>query len=245
MSEDFKARMKRIRIRAGFGSQQAAAEAIGCPRGTVGMWEAPSSPVQSIGNEWLFEVARAYRVHPAWINKLDSVNDGFPWQPLTAQHLAASTEEISPSFARLLTAANVDPAEPMTQASLARALGVSPSTVSAWRSSGVSKDGAEFAEQKFSLPAEWILFGTGLQLGRGSPSQPARLDAERLAMLMEAVDNAAAGVWTGEPRSKALLVAALYMDGQVTPETAAVTARAALNGLLASHRGMRESTVKG
>lgn len=87
MSEDFKARMKRIRLRAGFKSQQMAADAIGCPRGTVGMWEAPSSPVQSIGNEWLFEVARVYKVHPAWINKLDADNDGYPWEPLDGQRV--------------------------------------------------------------------------------------------------------------------------------------------------------------
>lgn len=78
MAEDFKARMKRIRLRAGHKSQAAAAAAIGCHRGNVAMWEAPSSPVQSVGPEWLFKVARAYKVRPEWINDLSSDDDGYP-----------------------------------------------------------------------------------------------------------------------------------------------------------------------
>lgn len=77
--EKFKERMKRIRARAGFKSQGAAAEAIGCERGTVGMWEAPSSAVQQVSSEWLFATARAYKVRPDWINNLRSKDDGFPW----------------------------------------------------------------------------------------------------------------------------------------------------------------------
>lgn len=78
MNEDFKERMKRIRLRAGFKSQAAAAAAIGCDRRNVGMWEAPSSPVQSVGQEWVFRVARAYRVRPEWVNDLSSTDDGYP-----------------------------------------------------------------------------------------------------------------------------------------------------------------------
>lgn len=78
MKEGFKDRMKRIRLRAGFKSQADAAEAIGCDRGTVGMWEAPSSPVQSLSSDWLFQVAQAYKVRANWINQLDSKDDGFP-----------------------------------------------------------------------------------------------------------------------------------------------------------------------
>lgn len=59
MKEPFKERMKRIRVRAGYKSQGDAAEAIGCDRGTVGMWEAPSSAVQSLSSDWLFQAARA------------------------------------------------------------------------------------------------------------------------------------------------------------------------------------------
>lgn len=79
--ETFKDRMKRIRLRAGFKSQDQARKAIGCERGTVSMWEAPSSTVKSVGGEWLFKVARAYKVRPEWINNLKSANDGFPWEP--------------------------------------------------------------------------------------------------------------------------------------------------------------------
>lgn len=79
--EEFKTRLRRIRLRAGYRSHAAAADAIGCTRGTVGMWEAPSSFVRSVGSEWLFETARAYRVRPEWINDLESDADGFPWEP--------------------------------------------------------------------------------------------------------------------------------------------------------------------
>ena len=78
MSETFKERMKRLRLRAGLKSQLQAAEAIGCERGTVGMWEAPSSPVDSIGGDYLLPVARAYKVRPEYINS-GKGGDGFPW----------------------------------------------------------------------------------------------------------------------------------------------------------------------
>lgn len=79
--ETFKERMRRIRLRAGFTSQGKAAAAIGCERGTVSMWEAPSSNVRAVGSEWLFEVARAYKVRPEWINDLRAKDDGYPWAP--------------------------------------------------------------------------------------------------------------------------------------------------------------------
>ncbi len=97
--ETFKQRMKRIRVRAGLKSQGAAASAIGCERGTVGMWEAPSSNVQAVSAEWLFAVARAYKVRPEWINNLRSGADGYPWvggaeslsvEPTTHESLAAA-----------------------------------------------------------------------------------------------------------------------------------------------------------
>lgn len=87
MNEDFKARMKRIRIRAGLKSQKIAADAIGCDRGNVGMWEAPSSTVQSVSQDWLFPVARAYRVRPEWLNDLSSSDDGYPWEPVEGQRV--------------------------------------------------------------------------------------------------------------------------------------------------------------
>lgn len=78
MNENFKERMKRLRLRAGFQSQQAAADAIGCRRGTVGMWEAPSSNVGAIDGEYLLPVARAYKIRPESVND-DTVDDGYPW----------------------------------------------------------------------------------------------------------------------------------------------------------------------
>lgn len=80
MSDPFKERMKRMRQQAGFTSQQAAADAIGCERGTVGMWEAPSSAVDSVSSEYLHAVSRAYRVRPEYINS-GKGSDGFPWTP--------------------------------------------------------------------------------------------------------------------------------------------------------------------
>lgn len=93
--ESFKARMKRIRLRAGFKSQGDAALAIGCERGTVGMWEAPSSNVSSVG-EWLFDVARAYKVRPEWINNLDSSDDGYPWSPGSEPTSQSQPERLDP-----------------------------------------------------------------------------------------------------------------------------------------------------
>ena len=94
MSETFKERMKRIRIRAGFKSQKEAADAIGCSRGNVGMWEAPSSPLQSVGHEWLFQVARAYKVKPEWINNLSDVNDGYPRELSARKKIKINASEI-------------------------------------------------------------------------------------------------------------------------------------------------------
>lgn len=79
MAETFKQRMKRMRSRAGFRTQQAAASAIGCERGTVGMWEAPSSAVSAVGSDYLLAVAAAYKVRPESINA--AVPDDFPWSP--------------------------------------------------------------------------------------------------------------------------------------------------------------------
>lgn len=76
MGEGFKARMKRIRLRAGYKTHAEAAQAIGCERGTVSMWEAPSSKVNQVGQEYLFQVAKAYGVSPDWINK-GGPNDGW------------------------------------------------------------------------------------------------------------------------------------------------------------------------
>lgn len=94
MNETFKDRMKRIRLRAGFKSQKLAADAIGCDRGNVGMWEAPSSPLQSVGHEWLFHVARVYQVRPEWINNLSDDNDGFPWNSLAEKKVKVHAYEI-------------------------------------------------------------------------------------------------------------------------------------------------------
>lgn len=78
--ESFKQRMKRIRVRAGYRSQGEAADAIGCERGTVSMWEAPSSNVQKVSSDLLFATARAYKVRPDWLNNLKSSDDGWPWE---------------------------------------------------------------------------------------------------------------------------------------------------------------------
>lgn len=89
MTETFKDRMKRLRLQAGLKSQKAAAEAIGCERGTVGMWEAPSSAVDSVSGDYLLAVACAYKVRPEYINTGKGA-DGFPWsvgaKPTTPSH---------------------------------------------------------------------------------------------------------------------------------------------------------------
>lgn len=91
--------MRRIRVRAGFKSQQAAADAIGCERGTVGMWEAPSSPVSAVSEEYLFDVGRAYKVRPDWINDLQRSDDDYPCGAhrghMGSQDLQADTGSLS------------------------------------------------------------------------------------------------------------------------------------------------------
>lgn len=76
--ESFKDRMRRARLRAGFKSQADAAREIGCERGTVSMWEAPSSPTESVSAEYLLSTARAYKVKPEWLNE-GGKDDGYPW----------------------------------------------------------------------------------------------------------------------------------------------------------------------
>src|SRR6185312_4360725 len=92
MIETFKDRMKRLRLRAGLRSQQDAADAIGCKRGTVGMWEAPSSAVDSVSGDYLLAVAQAYQVRPEYLNA-GSGDDGFPWAPTDE---AATTSQSHP-----------------------------------------------------------------------------------------------------------------------------------------------------
>lgn len=64
------------RKRAGFRSQEAAAKAIGCSRGTIGMWE--TNGTQRI-EEYLHPAARAYKVRPEWLN-MEANDDGYPWE---------------------------------------------------------------------------------------------------------------------------------------------------------------------
>lgn len=94
--ESFKERMRRIRLRAGFKSQAAAAKAIGCERGTVSMWEAPSSEVKKVGSEWLFQTARAYKVRPEWINDPRSRDDGYPWNMTGSESGARASQPTGP-----------------------------------------------------------------------------------------------------------------------------------------------------
>lgn len=97
MKETFKERMRRLRLRAGFANQQAAATAIGCERGTVGMWEAPSSAVDSVGGEYLLAVASAYRVRPDYINTGDGL-DEYPWSAEGAQEHHSQLVRLDPEM---------------------------------------------------------------------------------------------------------------------------------------------------
>lgn len=99
MEEPFKARMKRLRLQAGYKSQADAAAAIGCERGTVGMWEAPSSAVASVG-QYLLAVAKAYRVRPDFV-ETGTGSDGFPWTAATAPTLASQSAILDPGKLQL------------------------------------------------------------------------------------------------------------------------------------------------
>jgi transcriptional regulator with XRE-family HTH domain len=99
MPDTFKARMKRLRLQAGYKSQQEAADAIGCERGTVGMWEAPSSPVDSVSGEYLMRVAAAYQVRPEYINT-GAGSDGYPWAGEPAPESVSRSVRLDPETVR-------------------------------------------------------------------------------------------------------------------------------------------------
>lgn len=133
-----------------------------------------------------------------------------------------------------------------SQAELARACGIKAGSVSGWFGQGkptkmISGDNLVAAAQFLESTAEYIMTGRTA----ATPSQPQRLDAERLAILFDEVDSAARGLAKLSTASKFAIVSALYMDGQVTPDTAEMAARAALNGVLASQRGLHEPTASG
>jgi transcriptional regulator with XRE-family HTH domain len=107
MTETFKERMKRMRLRAGLKSQKKAAEAIGCERGTVGMWEAPSSPVDSVSGEYLMQVASAYQVRAEYINTGEG-DDGFPWSVEAASESRSHPLRLDPEIVEATHAAMTD-----------------------------------------------------------------------------------------------------------------------------------------
>jgi len=133
---------------------------------------------------------------------------------------------------------------------LAKACGRSQPSVWQWFNDSDSKpatkmimaDNAVAAARYLGTTVEYLMTGHGLEQGS---SQPVGLDVERLTMLMEEVERAAAGLVKLSSRSKAAIINALYMDAHVTPEMAAVAARAALNGILASEKGSREPATSG
>jgi len=93
MAETFKQRMVRLRKRVELHSQAAAAAKIGCERGTVSMWEAPSSTVEAVGGEYLLAVAHAYKVRPEYINS-GKGDDGFPWDGKPSQSVTLDAETV-------------------------------------------------------------------------------------------------------------------------------------------------------
>lgn len=77
MGETLAERAARCRIRAGFKTPKDAADAIGCGRSTVAMWE--TSGTAAIG-KYLYSAARAYKVRPEWLNSGNGP-EGYPWNP--------------------------------------------------------------------------------------------------------------------------------------------------------------------
>lgn len=67
-------RARYARKRVGL-TQEKAAEAIGCKRGTVAMWE--TGGTQSI-EQFLLPAARVYRVNPDWLDS-GKGKDDYPW----------------------------------------------------------------------------------------------------------------------------------------------------------------------
>lgn len=77
--EKIAANAKMARERAGYETQQAAADAIECSRTTVLGWENEKNPTPIRGSQYLLDAARVYRVRPAWLASGEEP-DGFPWQ---------------------------------------------------------------------------------------------------------------------------------------------------------------------
>lgn len=70
-------------------TQKSAAEAIGCQRGTIAMWE--SDGAKTISGEYLLSAAIVYKVNPIWLSSGRGA-DGYPWEPITRTVSVAAYE---------------------------------------------------------------------------------------------------------------------------------------------------------
>jgi phage repressor protein C with HTH and peptisase S24 domain len=70
-----RARLARERMKL---TQEQAAAAIGCQRGTVAMWE--SDGAKTISGKFLLPAATVYKVNPTWLSS-GKGHDEYPWSP--------------------------------------------------------------------------------------------------------------------------------------------------------------------
>jgi len=122
------------------------------------------------------------------------------------------------------------------QAALARACGIKPGSVSGWFGQGkptkmISGDNLVACCLLLGVSPAYIMTGKGAVKGH---SQAARLDPAKLAGLIETVDASVKGTrFERDPRTKAKLVTAVYMDDQASDAGAEAVA-ALIRGFLAS-----------
>lgn len=130
--------------------------------------------------------------------------------------------EMHPTMRRLYEATRSNGRE-LKQADLARRLNTSSQRIKNWEIRGISQQGANEAQTEFGVSSTWLLDGEGPSHIELALSQPERLDAERLADLIEVVENAAIKAnRLLSPKAKARIVVSLYQSEQVP---AAVEAR--------------------
>jgi transcriptional regulator with XRE-family HTH domain len=120
----------------------------------------------------------------------------------------------------------------VTQADLARACHVKPSSVADWlngKTKNLQADSCLLAAQRLGVRPEWLA-GLGGQM-HGPQSQPARLEVDRLAELLAAVDGGVPKKIPAAARNRmvARLTASVYEQG-----LAASTVQSLVAGLITS-----------
>lgn len=141
--------------------------------------------------------------------------------------------KMHPSMQRLYAAAARLPQPIRQQAELAKRLNTSSQVINNWEARGISLKGANKVQAQLGISSTWILSDEGPEVAPASQSMG--LDVEKLADLLETVEDAIAMSRRQVPaRTKARVVAALYADERVSAAGSAEAVSAVLAGILAT-----------